>query len=364
MLKKPIAIRSLRCPDHAINIPPQILDVIWFVGKRCNYDCSYCSPHVHDSVSPFLDITQSLRFAKEIHDYCAKNGRRVNWAFTGGEPFLDPGFLDLSDYIRACDTTEQMNVITNGSLSVEMYQKAANIFKGITFSLHLERSQQELDSIIDKLPQISNQCYVSVNLMFLPGRLQQIKKIIKKLEYQGTPYVLRKITPVIDDVQNLPYETHGTGRKNKVLKSINQQSYNKIQYREKNDELRADLIEKFYDHDEKEYLAISNHKVEWQNCGVWFDDGSYKEINSDDLLAKDLTNFKDWICFAGVDNIFVDFDGKIYRAQCQNAGAIGHISDGPIFKTTPTRCLKQWCTCNADIPVRKSLPSRVTLIGG
>lgn len=362
-MSKPIAIRSLQCEDHAHNIPPKVLALSWFVGKRCNYDCSYCSPHNHDAVSPFLSIPDAKNFVNQVHMYCSANEKQIKWSFTGGEPFLNPSFVDLLHDIRDRHTTDQINVITNGSLPIEMYLAAAKIVDGITISVHPERSEEEIAAVVEKCTMIKD-CFVSVNLMCASGRLEQIKMIQSALEENKISYVLRKITPMVYQEHLLPFVIEDAGRKSQNLRSLTRQSKNKMQWLKNANPLRDEKIAEYYSQNELDHIAASNNKKTWQNCGVWFDDGVYKEINSDYLVANDLSSFRGWICYAGVDSLYVDFDGQIYRGMCQNAGAIGHISQDFQFSNTSTICELDWCTCNNDICVRKARSDQVRLVLG
>lgn len=350
---KPIAIRSLQCADHAVNIPPQVLSVMWFLGKRCNYDCSYCSPHVHDAVSPFVDQSAAEAFCQGMHSYCQQNGKKTKWSFTGGEPFIDPGFLPLVENIKKLSSTEQLNVTTNGSLPLKIYQQASRWVDGITISLHLERGTQEIDSIINNISQISN-CFVTVNLMFLPGRLHQIQDIMSRLQRRDIAFVLRKITPPVQQADLVPYRQLGRGRKARALVDLDQQSDRKIQWRLRQDDHRAAELVQYYDLQEQQLLSNANHQIGWNNCGVWYDDGSYQEINSDLLVSQDLNSFRDWQCWAGTDNLYIDFDGQIYRALCQDGGSLGHITRGWSFQSSSHQCQTKWCICNSDIAIRKA----------
>ena len=53
-MKEFVAISSLESPEHAMRKDPRIISVQWFIGKRCNYDCSYCSPFIHDNYSSHI----------------------------------------------------------------------------------------------------------------------------------------------------------------------------------------------------------------------------------------------------------------------------------------------------------------------
>ena len=349
----PIAVRSLQCEDHAINIPPRVLTVQWNTSKRCNFDCSYCSPHVHDAVSPFLDLDQSMIFVRAMHDRCVFRDQQIKWVFTGGEPFIDPGFMDLVSEIGTFSTTQQLNVTTNGSVSGSIYERAAELFDGITVSLHLERSPEEIQATLDKMLVIRSRCLLSVNVMFLPGQLDRVESAVEWLQANSIAFVVRKIVPN-DNQMFLPFLQHETPRKNRVLLSIEDQISRKIQSKQHNDVVRGDRWKDLYSPDELRYLEKINNNHVWNNLGVWYSDDSYHEHNSDFLLSKGLVAFQGWTCWAGVDCVYVDFDGSIYRGMCLNDGAVGHISDATGFVDQPTVCQRQWCTCNVDIATRKA----------
>ena len=56
--------------------------VEWNLGKRCNYDCSYCPAEIHDMVSPHTDI----KILKNAVDELAKI-ENVRISLTGGPSF-------------------------------------------------------------------------------------------------------------------------------------------------------------------------------------------------------------------------------------------------------------------------------------
>lgn len=354
-MSKIIAIRSLQCPDHAEHLPPRVLTVMWFLGKRCNYDCSYCSPHIHDAVSPFVDLERAMRFIDDCDEYCRANDRQIKWLFTGGEPFIDPGFMPLIKRIKASAYVEQINVTTNGSLPLSVYQLASKYLDGITFSLHLERAPAEIDATIDTMYHLHRYgaVFVSANLMFLPGKLDRVRSIMSELQSSGLSYIVRKITPP-ESVQDLsPFERVGSSRKDRELTDLDQQSQRRQTWKMLNMERREQNIVGYYNQAELEFLAEANQRPLWQNMAYWDDADGYHEVNADQIMARDQNNFRDWLCFAGTDMIFVGFDGLIYRGNCQDGGSIGAIGQGAAFQPGPWRCQQEWCVCNADVAVRK-----------
>ena len=363
------AIRSLQCQDHAINLPPNVLTLMWFLGKRCNYDCSYCSPHIHDAVSPFVDPQQSKKFIDTTISWARSNNKKIKWAFTGGEPFLDPSLFDIVKTLSDSTTTEQINIITNGSLPLSHYEKFAGLVAGITFSVHLERSAAEIQKIINTMIELTQQkrIFVSCNLMFLPGKQKVIEEIVLQLQQHRVNFVLRKITPDPEvDLEALtPFVAPNKFKKSLELKSVDQQSDNKQQWRSLRDQQFTNLSQDYYSDQELEYLKAINTQPVWQNMGLWHGSDQYDEINTDLLKSLEKNQFQNWTCYAGVDNVYVDFDGYVYRGVCQEGGRIGHIRDWAGFLTQPVTCSRNHCGCNQDIAVRKARDSEsLRLING
>lgn len=333
------------------------------LSKRCNFDCSYCSPHAHDAVSPFVDLNKSLGFIHRLDDWALDQQKKIKWAFTGGEPFLDPGFFQIIKTLNRLDSTEQTNVVTNGSLPFDVYANYAEFLRGITFSIHLERTQSEVQALIEKVIRMHKleTTFVSTNLMPLPGRLSQIMEIKSILDQAKVPCSVRRIAPMTISQEYMPFEITGKGRKSAKLLNIEVQSQTKNQWKKINDSTYKTELEKYYNNEEDAYLEEVGRGPLWQNMGAWTDSG-YHEMNSNYLIANKTNTFLGWTCFAGIDHVMIDFDGRVYRAVCLNDGPIGHIEDGVGFVEMPTVCQRQWCICNSDVAIRKATDKSLHLI--
>ena len=69
------------------------LTVTWDVGRRCNFDCSYCPTHRHDNFSKHADLETLKKTGKFVFDYANlimphKKTKRMNINFTGGSQQL------------------------------------------------------------------------------------------------------------------------------------------------------------------------------------------------------------------------------------------------------------------------------------
>lgn len=349
------AIRSLACEDHAHNIVPTVLEVEWMITRRCNYDCSYCFPHYHDFISPYIDEEKALIFVDKINLEVTKQNKKVAWKFTGGEPFIDPGFLPLIEKLSKLESTSQMGVVSNGSVSLDQYIRACEYLTNLTISLHLERNEKETNKTLEKIIEINkiNNLFFNVNLMFLPGELEKVKEIISLFKENNVKFVLRKITPRIDVTDDQLHYTK-TGKHGKLKSEQDQQSAVR-NYKEKSDIILTDVEKNnYYSDDELEFLKNNYKKPVWQNVGVWDTDNNYTETNTDKIIAKHANKFKNWICFVGVDSVYIDCLGNFYQGVCMNDGKQGNIyEDSSFFQKKFTVCKRNWCNCSSVMTVRK-----------
>jgi MoaA/NifB/PqqE/SkfB family radical SAM enzyme len=301
-----------------------------------------------------MDYVDSL--ISTCKQWCG-TGRTIKWAITGGEPYLDPNFINVLELLHSQPFTEQINTISNGSLPLEKYLQSSKFVAGITFSLHFERDDDELHKIIKKIIAVKEQTdiLVSVNVMFLPNKAIEVQEAIAELKKNQVSYIVRLITPLDEEANKIKsYNNDTSDRKNIILKPAAEQSQHRQQFKIKNVSQAPTNIQNYYSVDELELIEQLNTEPIWHNMGIWSDDNTYQEINTDRLVSSGKNSFENWICYAGVDSIYVDWDGTIFRGACLNDGPIGHVRDNGIFETNPTICQLTLCQCNHDIPIRKA----------
>ena len=82
------------------------------------------------------------------------------------------------------------------------------------------------------------------------------------------------------------------------------------------------------------------------------------------FIATNDNDWSGWECYAGVEQIIVDFDGSVWRGWCRVGGKVGWIHDPSQiqFPTEPILCNKTYCHCNFDIMSTKVLPNSIPLI--
>jgi organic radical activating enzyme len=343
-MQKIIAIRSLISTHHAQNIQPKIFSITWNIGKRCNFDCSYCSPTVHDWSSPHLDLIKIKTFLEKTNAWAIENYRTVKWTLTGGEPFLHPNIIEILSEIKATESCDDILTVTsNGSLPLDLYQKSLTSLTNLTISLHFDRPEKEVEKIVEKIIKLNQQNpnrFITVQVLMFPGKFKFIKQITEKFVENSVKHVYRRIRPYTEEIYQM---TYGDLDKHKLLKTKitiqeNQEKNDKLKNYLEDNLLKIYKNEEYYTADELVWLEENVSEVRWNNIGVWDDKEQYHEMNSDELVSQNLHQFKGWTCYIGVDCAAIDPAGDIFRGACTNGGVIGSIENFQGFVTEPTQC--------------------------
>jgi hypothetical protein len=89
---------------------------------------------------------------------------------------------------------------------------------------------------------------------------------------------------------------------------------------------------------------------------VLYDDGSreFFSLNiQSDLEKTKSNNFFGWECSIGLESLFVFYDGRVQRANCEVGGHLGNIVTGFDWPTEKIICNKNICHCAADVIITK-----------
>lgn len=131
--------------------------VVWDLGRRCNYDCSYCTSWMHSTTSPFNDLEQYKRTAHFIHKYFSIYAKhhRENWtlmiSFTGGEPAINPAFFDLLIFLKETYPYMKLNLTTNGTWNERRGRFLLDHLDSITVSYHCEGTEKQKNLVRNNL---------------------------------------------------------------------------------------------------------------------------------------------------------------------------------------------------------------------
>jgi len=277
--------------------------VEWNLGKRCNYDCSYCPSSIHDNTSPHTDI----EVLKAAVDKLMTLGKPIRLSFTGGEPTVHPKFKELIKYCNHVGVS-WISVTTNGTLPFEFYA-SLNIDQ-LVFSLHLEYDWQRVYNTMHKVAE-GTTIKIIAQIMCHHSHMTTAMTIFARCLTHHIPTTLRR-----------------------------------IRWTEGDHDLFDDMR---YHPDELNWIKEQESTVQG-NCII--DDTQI--IHANDVIKLHLNKYKDWTCNAGIESLMINWNGDVHRATCRVGGSLGNIYEGNfVAPSDPVTCDRNFCTCAADIPLTK-----------
>jgi MoaA/NifB/PqqE/SkfB family radical SAM enzyme len=281
------------------------IKIEWNLGKRCNYDCSYCPSSIHDNISNHTDIN----ILEKTVDKLCEIEKKVRISLTGGEPCIHPNIEDLLDYFKRKNIS-WVNITTNGTRGYRWYLNNEIYFNHLVFSLHFEQDWTRIFDTILKYYDSTERDFF-VNVMAHHDYIDKVKTVIKKFDELGIKYAVRR-----------------------------------IRWTEGNHNIFDDMR---YNGNDLEWL-IKKESSATPNCKI--DD--HQIIHANDIIKKHMNQFKGWNCNIGIESLMINWDGEIYRATCRVGGSLGNIYNGTfVIPTDVVTCTRDWCTCAADIPITK-----------
>jgi MoaA/NifB/PqqE/SkfB family radical SAM enzyme len=180
--------------------------VTWDLGRRCNYDCSYCPAHRHDNFSSHASLEQLKATTTFLFDYILlvsqhRKNKDFHVSFTGGEPTVNPVFIDFAKYIRKeyDDTYKntfnlKLSLTTNGAMSEKTAQAVIENFDYVTVSYHAEAKDSVKASVIDRINFFnSSEIAVKVNVMFHADYFDECKTVCERLSAWNIKFIPRLI---------------------------------------------------------------------------------------------------------------------------------------------------------------------------
>ena len=294
------------------------LHVDWYIGKRCIYECSYCTPDIHDSTSNHFTLDQ-LKYAAD--KFASKiKGSDISIGFTGGEPTVNPNFKDFCQYLYENGVTN-IFVTTNGSRTAEYYKELCQYVSALVISQHFEFSKVE-----DFLPKVKELSIfdIKVQLMFNANYFEQVKQSVSFYKNNVT-FTLRRIR-----------QKGKTTAHNYTDEQLNWYFENFPE----DDILSPNTVVHYKEH---------YHKIKENN------DIKTKKVHVNELTGAELTDFNGWHCWIGLRNLHIWLDGSIYRGNCHEGGIIGNLYAKDFeLPTEPIVCgLNRRCFCAPEIKVKK-----------
>jgi MoaA/NifB/PqqE/SkfB family radical SAM enzyme len=177
------------------------LRIEWNLGRRCNYDCSYCGSDIHDRESEHLSLDVIRSTVEKIAAVARSQGKECRISLTGGEPFVHPRIIDILKIIKD-NGINKISVTTNGSVPLAKYIDSLPYISYYIFSYHFEFAYHDriINTIVElnKIVKQRKNQNLHVHLMYLPGKMEQANEIIDIMNENDVHWVIRRIRPRID----------------------------------------------------------------------------------------------------------------------------------------------------------------------
>jgi MoaA/NifB/PqqE/SkfB family radical SAM enzyme len=281
------------------------IKIEWNLGKRCNYDCTYCPSSIHDNFSPHTDIN----ILERTVDKLCEIGKPLRISLTGGEPCVHPDIEDLLEYFKRKGIS-WVNLTTNGTRGSRWYLNNEMFFNHVVFSLHFEHEWERIVKVINEFYDSTERDFF-VNVMAHHSHMNSVRKVVKEFKEKGIKFAIRR-----------------------------------LRWTEGDHNVFDDLK---YDGKDLQWILDNDATVK-PNCRI--DDREV--MHSNDVIKLHKNQFKDWSCNAGIESLMINWDGEVHRATCRVGGSLGNIYTGSFtVPTEPIICTRDWCTCAADIPLTK-----------
>jgi len=284
------------------------IKIEWNLGKRCNYDCSYCPASIHDNSSPHTDV----EILKRAVDKLVTLGKPIRLSFTGGEPCVHPKFQELVKYCKHVGVT-WISVTTNGTLPYEFYSVLEA--DQIVFSIHLEFDWERVFNIVESVVASTNKKVIA-QIMAHHDHIEAAMLLRAKCLLEHIPSTVRRIRWTEGDHDSF-------------------------------DDMR-------YKSEDLNWIKEQEATVQG-NCLIDVD----TIMHANDIIKLHMNKFKDWLCNAGLESLMINWDGDVHRATCRVGGSLGNIYNNTFASPTDTvTCDRNFCTCAADIPITKCVTTQ------
>jgi len=149
---------------------PMPFQILWDLGRKCNYDCSYCWSSVHNRDAEHKPVDILISTIDKLIDTWAK-GNTIRWNFGGGEPTLHPDFMQVLEHLHS--RKQWVLVTTNGSRPSKYWAEAVQYVNSVNLSVHFEYAEEDkvlknIKAICDHFDNHDDDHWLEIKLMAAP----------------------------------------------------------------------------------------------------------------------------------------------------------------------------------------------------
>lgn len=298
--------------NEIVNNSPDVNIVTWTMSSICSYDCWYCRPNLRDGMNKFKDPDKCIEF---FNKYSADK-KQVVLSLLGGEPTL---WKDLEYFVNRLPNNVFVEINSNANRTIRWWKQYHHLFNGFRLTFH--PNDADVDQFYEKVAFLeSTGKFIDVGIIYDNSNDQLKQKsetLFKLFDQTGLKIEARLYLLRVDAGSDFFHYTEQE-----------MQVYNMMQFDRTVTKSPKPAYVKFED----QYIFTHRLRVTNEN------------------------RFKGWSCSAGVNGIYIDEKGDIYRATCGIDGKIGNIeTDHKFIEQKPqyVKCKFNYCGCGDDIVLHK-----------
>jgi len=171
--------------------------IIWDLGRRCSYSCTYCPPHRNNKTSPFVTYSNLCNSMDKVAEYARlydtfrKKPAKKKLSFTGGEPTVHPDFFNFLEYIKKNYDDFSRGLTTNGWFGEKILDKVLELTTGGTISYHCEATQKMKNRVLENAVALREN--YKVNVMFHKDFFNECIDVCEYFDKKNVVYIPRII---------------------------------------------------------------------------------------------------------------------------------------------------------------------------
>ena len=303
-----------------------LLYILAYIEDNCNYNCSYCY-----NIKPYTKIQLNLIKLYKYIQYIKQKypTKYIQLELIGGEPTLHPDLLDFCKKVSNIDNI-LIKIFTNLSASILLYNSLL-INKNIILIASWHSLKNDL-----------------LNINYITKIIQLLKKYKNQIEVRimyeifNTKNALNVANEILPYSNNMLFDLSFLFNPNSKLPENTIFEYTKQQLNNFNIFHNQHNIRS----NRKEFLIRYNDNTE--------------ELKTfTDMFCNKSYNFKRWLCNAGKNSLYIDYDGSVYPCveySCDNKKPIFNINNSLSYlnyKFKPILCKLEFCSCDWDIKKKK-----------
>lgn len=300
---------------------PDTLQLTWILNNICTNKCSYCIPELYAGKNHHYEWDNAKIFVELL----LEKYKNIHCNISGGEPTMSPFMIELAK--KFYDNGHTAGITSNGVRTVKYFTKLSKYLNYIVFSYHPEYG--DANELIEKSKACIGNCKTHISVMMHPHYWDETVEYYEKI--CEIPYI-----------DAIAVRIHDRDQKDKSTAEYTKEQLNWFEH--KNNVVNN--LSEFY---------IDNNPPNLGSNFILQDNTVVNDARPVEFMSKGQIYFKDWSCNAGLESLFVNTHGVVYKANCTIGGSIGSINK-PYevnWPTQPVLCDGRRCDCSPDYNISK-----------